>query len=74
MKKLKLTFMVVPEDLATKAYVSKKVKLKIVDLEKMFSLGILGDSGREMARAGFSWWFEGALAKKLIEDGIAERV
>ena len=74
MKKVKLTFMVVPEELATKAYVPRKVKLKIVNCEKMFKLGILGDSGKEMAKAGLLWWFEKSLAEMMINEGIAKRV
>jgi hypothetical protein len=74
MKKVKLTFMVVPEELATKAYVPRKVKLKIINCEKMFKLGILGDSGKEMARNGFLWYFEKSLAEMMIDEGIAKKV
>lgn len=52
----------------------KKVKLKIINIDKMFTLGFLGDSGKKMAKAGFLWYFEGKLAKRLIDDNIAEKV
>jgi hypothetical protein len=34
-------------------------------------MGLLGDSGMRMARAGFSWYFERRIAVDLIDRGIA---
>lgn len=66
--------MVVPEQLQSLAYVPNKVKIKIVDPEAIFLMGILGESGRKLVEAGIEFYFEGALAKKLIEKGIAVEV
>jgi hypothetical protein len=52
MNKVKLSFMVVPEDLMRYAYVPNAVKVKIVDAEAIFLLGILGESGRKLVKAG----------------------
>lgn len=73
MKKVKLQFMVVPEELQKRAYVLDPIKVKIVDPEGIFLLGILGESGRKLAKAGVLFWFEGKLARKLIDRGIAEK-
>ena len=72
--KVKLQFMVVPEELASKAYVPNPIKIKIVDAEAIFLLGLLGESGRELVKAGITFYFEGTLAQKLIDKGIAEEV
>ena len=37
-------------------------------------MGLLGDSGMRMARAGFSFWFEGKIARALLDKGFAVRV
>ena len=50
------------------------VRVKVVDPEAIFLLGLLGESGRELVRAGVLFYFEGKLAKKLIEKGIAKEV
>ena len=71
MKKLRLKFMVVPEELATKAYVLDSIKIKIINPELMEVMGLLGDSGMRMARNGFLWYFEKELANELIDKGIA---
>lgn len=74
MKKVKLQFMVVPGELEKYAYVPDPVRVKIIDPEAIFLLGILGESGRELVKAGIEFFFEGELARKLIERKIAERV
>jgi len=74
MDKVKLQFMVVPDELLKKAYVPDPVYVKIVDAEAIFLLGILGESGRELVKAGITFIFEGSLARKLISKGIAEAV
>lgn len=66
--------MVVPEQLEKLAYVPNKVKIKIVDAEAIFLLGILGKSGRKLVEHGVEFYFEGKLAKKLIAKGIAVKV
>jgi len=74
MNKVKLKFMVVPEKLKELAYVPNKVRVKIIDPEAIFLLGILGESGRELVKAGVEFYFEKKLAEKLIQKGIAKRV
>ena len=55
-------------------YVPNAIKVKIVDPEAIFLLGILGESGRKMVKRGIPFYFEGKLAKKLIDKEIAKRV
>ena len=74
MKKIKLSFMVVPEELTKMCCVPNAIKVKIVDPEAIFLLGILGESGRKMVKRGIPFYFEGKLAKKLIDKEIAKRV
>lgn len=71
MKRVKLKFMVVPEELEKRGYVPNRIKVKIIDLDAIFLLGILGESGRLLVKAGIKFWFEGKLARKLIAKGIA---
>lgn len=73
-QKVKLKFMVVPEQLEKFAYVPNKVKVKIIDPEAIFLMGILGESGRKLVENGIEFYFEGRLAKKLIEKSIAVEV
>jgi hypothetical protein len=72
--KVELKFMVVPEQLQSLAYVPNAVKIKIIDPEAIFLMGILGESGRKLVEAGIEFYFEGSLAKKLIEKQIAIEV
>lgn len=74
MKKIRLDFMVDPEELAKLAYVPNPVKVKIIDPKAIFLTGILGESGRKLVEAGVSFYFEKTLAEKLIEKKIAERI
>jgi hypothetical protein len=57
-KKIELKFMVVPD----------AVRVKVVDPEAIFLLGILGESGRKLVEAGVEFYFEGQLAEKLISS------
>ena len=66
--------MVVPEALKELAYVPNPVKVRIIDPEAIFLMGILGESGRALVEAGILFYFEGNLARKLIEKGIAQEV
>lgn len=68
---VELQFMVVPELLATLAYVPDPVRCKIVDAEAIFMTGILGESGRKLVKAGIEFYFTRPLAEKLIAKGIA---
>ena len=68
---VELQFMVVPELLATLAYVPDPVRCKIVDAEAIFLTGILGESGRKLVKAGIEFYFTRPLAEKLISKGIA---
>lgn len=72
--RVKLKFMVDPKELAELAYVENPVKVKIIDPEAIFLTGILGESGRELVKAGLTFYFEKELAQKLIEKGIAEEI
>lgn len=71
MKKVKLDFMVVPELLASKAYVPNPVRCRIIDPQAIFLTGILGESGRKLVKAGIEFYFTRLLAEKLISKGIA---
>ena len=73
-KKIRLQFMVVPGELEAHAYVPNKVKIKIIDPEAIFLLGLLGESGRELVQAVVEFYFEEELARRLIDKGIAEEV
>ena len=68
---VRLDFMVVPELLATLAFVPDPVRCKIVDAEAIFLTGILGESGRKLVAAGIEFYFTRPLADKLIAKGIA---
>ena len=74
MKKVRLEFMVVPELLATKAYVPDPVRCKVIDPDAIFLTGILGESGRKLVAAGIEFYFTRILATKLIEKKIAVEV
>lgn len=74
MKKIKLQFMVVPEELERLAYVPDPVRVKIIDPEAIFLTGLLGESGRELVKAGVHFYFTEELAQNLIEKGIAAEV
>lgn len=74
MEKVKLQFMVVPELLSSLAEVVDPVRVKIIDPEAIFLMGILGESGRKLVEAGVEFYFERALAEKLIGKGIAKEV
>lgn len=74
MKKVKLQFMVVPDQLKTKAYVPNAVKIKVIDPEAIFLTGLLGESGRRLVKAGVEFYFEKSLANKLIKKKIAIEV
>lgn len=71
MSKIELKFMVVPEQLASLAYVPNAKRIKIIDPEAIFLMGILGESGRKLVEAGIEFYFEGDLAQKLIDKQIA---
>lgn len=72
--KVELQFMVVPELLASMAFVRDPVRVKIVDPEAIFLTGLLGESGRKLVAAGVEFYFTKPLAQKLIDKGIAELV
>lgn len=74
MKKVKLQFMVVPEQLQMLAYVPNKVRVKIIDPEAIFLTGLLGESGKRLVKAGVEFYFTKKLANKLIEKKIAIKV
>ena len=63
--------MVVPELLATLAYVPDPVRCRVVNPEAIFLTGILGESGRKLVMAGIEFYFTKKLADQLISAGIA---
>lgn len=69
-----LDFMVVPELLATLAYVPDAVRCKVIDPDAIFLTGLLGESGRRLVRAGIEFYFTRTLAEKLIRAGIASAI
>ena len=72
MNKVKLKFMVVPEELEKMAYVEDPVKTCIIDCKRMSERGLLGDSGMKLAKAGAVFYFEKSLAEELIRLKIAQ--
>jgi len=66
--------MVVPELLATLAYVPDAVRVKIIDPQAIFLTGLLGESGKKLVKAGVEFYFTKKLANKLIEKKIAIKV
>jgi hypothetical protein len=74
MKKTRLNFMVVPEQLAAKAFVKQPVKIKIHTPNAPCLEGVLGESGRKLAADGFEFYFERKMAKKLVKHGVASIV
>ena len=71
---VELQFMVVPEELARLACVPDPVRVRIVDPEAIFVLGLLGESGRKLVEAGIEFYFARPLAEKLICKNIAVEV
>ena len=74
MKRIRLKFMVVPEELEKRGYVPNRIKIKFINPEKVFVLGILGESGRLLMKAGVPFWFEGKQARWMIAEKIAKEV
>ena len=72
MKKVKLRYMVVPEELRDNAYVPDRVKVRILNGEMLVSMGFLGESGKKLVDDGLPFYFEGSDAQKLIKLGLAE--
>lgn len=74
MKKVELQFKVCPVFLAKQTYIKNPVRVVIVDPEAIFLMGLLGESGRKMIKAGAPFYFTKRLANKLISKGIAVEV
>ncbi len=74
MNKLKLKFRVDPEYLKNNTEVVDAIRIKFINPEKVFVLGILGESGRAMVNDGAIFEFEKEQAEWMIEQKIAERV
>lgn len=73
LKQVPLTFMVDPAELAQWGYVPDAVRVRFVNPEKVYALGLLGESGRKLVEAGIAFYFERKQAEWMIEQGIAER-
>jgi len=74
MKKVKLQFMVVPEELSKLAYVPNPIRIKVIDPDAIFLTGFLGESGKKLVKAGVEFYFTKELADKLIEKKIAIKI
>lgn len=74
MNKVKLNFMVVPDQLEKIGYVENPVRVKIVDINKIEELGILGQSGLKLAEAGAEFIFSEDYANRLIGMEIAVKI
>lgn len=72
--KIKLSFMICPDEMVKHCYVPNAVRVKIIDPEAIFLTGILGESGRKMVKAGLEFYFTRKLAEKLISKKIAKEV
>ena len=70
--RVQLKFMVDPDYLKCNTFINDPVRCIVTDPEAVFLMGILGESEREMVKAGFPFYFERQLAKKLIKAGFAE--
>lgn len=73
-EKVKLNFMVCPEQLAKWAYVPNAIKCRVIDSHALLLTGILGESGMRLARAKLEFYFTEDLANKLIEKRIVVAV
>lgn len=71
MEKIKLKFRVDPDYLKNNTIVEDAVRLKFIDPEKVFVLGLLGESGRTMMLNGAVFEFERAQAEWMIGQKIA---
>jgi len=74
MKKVKLRYMVVPEELRDNAYVADAVKVRITNVEALVCMGFLGESGAKLADAKIPFYFEESDARELIDEGLAEEL
>ncbi len=71
MEKLKLKFRVDPDYLKNNTEVIDAIRIKFIDPEKVFVLGMLGESGRTMMLDGAIFEFEREQAEWMIEQKIA---
>ena len=69
---IKLNYMIVPSELEKIAYVGNPVIIAITDVDSALFYGILGESGKKLARSGALFYFEEDLANKLIKHGVAK--
>ena len=72
--KVKLDFMLAPEELRDKCYVPDPVRIRVIDPDGIFLTGMLGESGRKMVEAGLEFLFTRRIAEKLIANKIAVSV
>ena len=73
MNKVKLKFRVDPDYLKNNTIVEDAVRIRFIDPEKVFVLGLLGESGRTMMLNGAVFEFERKQAKWMIKQKIAVR-
>ena len=73
MEKIQLKFRVDPDYLKNNTEVINAIRLKFIDPEKVFVLGLLGESGRTMMLNGAIFEFEKEQAEWMIEQKIAVR-
>jgi len=72
--KIKLDFMICPDEMVKKCYVPNPIRIKIVEPKSIFITGILGESGKKMIENGCEFLFTKKLAYRLIKMGVAKKV
>jgi len=68
---LELSFAVDYVQLGRYTYVPDPVRLHVLDPDHEVFVGLLGESGKRMARAGFAFAFSRKLADQLLNLGVA---
>ena len=72
--RIKLDYMVNPDELKQLAYVENPIWAKIIVSGAVEFNGNLGNSGRKLADAGLSFCFEADVAKELVKMGLVEEI
>lgn len=72
MNKVRLQYMVDPDELKKRAYIKNPVRIIITHPKDVFLLGILGESGRKLVQDGIPFYFERKRAEGLVKMGLAK--
>jgi hypothetical protein len=73
MPKLKLNFMVDPEQLKSHAEVPDAIRIRITNTQSPLVRKYLGESGLRMADHDFSFFFTRRIAEELLGANVAQR-